>query len=367
MRVGTTIRALRGVIATAVVAAGLAAGGEVWAQQASPRESAAVWPYLAALAKAERLAVLKREAAREGELVIYSAIGLDRAKVFLDPFKQENPGIKIEYLRMTTNELAQKTLTEFRAGRTNMDIFMSSSDWLGLVKDTLAPYEPTSWADLDARFRHGGTAAGWSAIDFDSLIEVIAWRTDRVQSAQAPKALDQLSDPKWKGRAGTVKVREPFVDAYIKLYGENLAMEKIDKLAALESRIYPSIAALSEGLGAGEVDVAWGISGARAARLKQTGVPVDFVFQDPPMTLNETMAVGRLAKNPYAAALLLEYVTDVKTMEMSDKIEPGRVFGHTKGSFTIPLAPNVFVYPAIPQERYRELNRIVERKFIRSR
>jgi ABC-type Fe3+ transport system substrate-binding protein len=266
---------------------------------------------------------------------------------------------------MTTNELAQKTITEHRANRTSMDIFMSSSDWLGLVKDALAPYQPTTWNDFDSRFRHGGVKEGWTAIDFDSLIEVIAWRTDRIASAQAPKSLDALMDAKWKGRAGTVRVREPFIDAMIKIYGEKAAMEKIDRLAALESRVFPSIAALSEGLGAGEIDIAWGISGARAARLKASGIPVDFVQQDPPMTLNETMAAGRLAKNPYAAALLMEYVTDVKTMEASDKVEPGRVFGHTKGKFTIPLASDVFVYPAIPPEQFKQLNRLVERKFIR--
>jgi hypothetical protein len=85
------------------------------------------------------------------------------------------------------------------------------------------------------------------------------------------------------------------------------------------------------------------------------------------MTLNETMAAGRLATHPYAAALILEYITSVKTMEASDKVEPGRVFGNTKGKFNIPLAQNVFVYPAIPPEQFKELNRIVERKFIRSR
>jgi iron(III) transport system substrate-binding protein len=335
--------------------------------QAQPREGPAVWQYLDGLPAAQRLEVLKKEAAREGALVIYSAIGLDRAKVWLDPFKAENPGIKVEYLRMTTNEAAQKVLTEHRAGRTNMDLFMSSSDWLGLVKDALAPYQPTTWDELDPRFRHGSAKEGWTAVDFDSLIEVIAWRTDRIPSAQAPKTLDELADPKWKGHTGTVKVREPFVDAMHKIYGDKAATEKIDRLAALGSRVYPSIAALSEGLGAGEVDIAWGISGARAARLKATGLPVDFVQQEPPMTLNETMAVGALAAHPYAAALLMEYVTRASTMEASDKVEPGRVFGNTRGRFTIPLARNVFVYPAIPPAQFKELNRIVERKFIRSR
>ena len=356
----TSFRQLLSVAAIALVAFAGPTG-------AQPREAAAAWPYLASLPPAQRLEVLKREAAREGAVVIYSAIGQDRAKVWLDPFMKDNPGIKVEYLRMTTNELAQKTLAENRAGRTNMDIFMSSSDWLGLVKDALAPYQPTTWDDLDPRFRHGGIKEGWAAVDFDSLVEVIAWRTDRVPSAEAPKTLDQLANPKWKGRTGTVKVREPFIFAMNQIYGEKLAVEKIDRLAALESRVFPSIAALSEGLAAGEIDIAWGISGARAARLKASGLPVDFVQQDPPMTLNETMAAGRLAKNPYAAALVLEYVTAVATMEASDKVEPGRVFGNKKGTFTIPLAANLFVYPEIPEAQFKELNRIVERKFVRAK
>lgn len=337
------------------------------AADSAPPEGAAAWAYLSALPKEQRLAVLKREAAREGALIIYSAVGLDRASVFLDMFKKENPEVKIEFSRMTTNELAQKVTTEFRAKRTNLDVMISSSDWLGLLKGALAPYETTTWSDLDPRFRHGGVAEGWTAVDFDSLIEVIAWRTDRLAPGEAPRNLDDLAQPKWKGRVGTTKVREQFLDAYIQLYGEKVAMEKFDALAALDNRIYPSIAALSEGIGAGEIDIAWGLSGARAARIKQSGAPVDFTFQDPPMTLNETMAAGKLASHPYAAALLMEFVTDVGTMEASDKIEPGRVFGNPKGKFTIPLSPATFVYRELPQDSYRALNRIVERKLIRSK
>jgi iron(III) transport system substrate-binding protein len=336
------------------------------AAEAPPTDGPAAWSYLAAVPRAERLAVLKREAAREGTLVVYSAVGLDRASVFLDMFKKANPEIRIEFTRLTTNELAQKVTAEYRAKRTGFDLIISSSDWLGLISGALGPYETTSWDDLDPRFRHGGVAAGWSAVDFDSLIEVIAWRSDHVPAAEAPRTLDALADPKWHGRVGTTKVREQFLDAEIQLYGEDDAMKRLDALAALGNRIYPSIAGLSEGLGAGEIDVAWGVSGARAARLKQSGAPVDFVFQDPPMTLNETMAGGKLAAHPYAAALLMEFVTDAATMEASDKIEPGRVFGNAKGTFAMPLSPATFVYRELPPDRYRELNRIVERKLIRN-
>jgi iron(III) transport system substrate-binding protein len=331
---------LRALIGAAVLAMAMA-GPPAAAADAAPQDGAAAWEYLAKLPAAERLAVLKREAAREGALVIYSAIGLDRASVFLDMFKQENPAIKVEFSRMTTNELAQKVTTEFRAKRTNLDLMISSSDWLGILNAALAPYQTTTWNDLDPRFRHGSVADGWTAIDFDTLIEVIAWRTDRVPAAEAPRTLDALAQAKWKGRVGTTKVREQFLDAAISLYGEKAATEKFDALAALDNRIYPSIAGLSEGLGAGEIDIAWGLSGARAA--------------------------GKLATHPYAAALLMEFVTSVKTMEASDKIEPGRAFGSLSGKFTIPLTPANFVYRELPPDKYRELNRIVERKLIRSK
>src|SRR5262249_47063442 len=131
-------------IAAALAAAVLASASTASAQ-APARPGSQAWTDLAKLPKEERLAILKREAAREGELVIYSAIGLDRASVWLDGFKAANPGIKVEYLRMTTNEAAQKTLTEFRAGRTTMDLFMSSSVWLGLLSPALALYETTTW------------------------------------------------------------------------------------------------------------------------------------------------------------------------------------------------------------------------------
>src|SRR5215475_3857196 len=98
-------------IAAAVVVAAVGLACATVARSA-PKDGPAVWSHLSALSKEERLAELKREAAAEGELVIYSAIGLDRASVFLDMFKRQHPGIKVEYLRMTTNELAQKVLTE---------------------------------------------------------------------------------------------------------------------------------------------------------------------------------------------------------------------------------------------------------------
>jgi len=354
------------ILMAAAMTAALGAASPSIAQDV-PTDPAKVWSYLNSLAPTERMDVIEREARREGKLVIYAAMGTDRARVFLDMFEKRYPGIDVEFNRMSTSELPQKLMLEYRTGRSTADVAMTSSEWLGVLSEALGPYVPTSWNDLHPKFRHGGIEQGWAAADHDSLIEVIGWRTDRVSADEAPKSLDELSDPKWHGRVGTTRAREQFVDAYIARYGRDEAMAKIDRLAALDNRIFPSIAGLAEALGAGEIDVAWGVSGTRVARLKAAGAPVDFVLQSPAMTLNETIAVTRLASHPYAAALLMEFLLDPATMEASDKIEPGRLFGNTKGTYTIPATvfEDLTIYRSIPQDEFRDLNRIVEQKFIR--
>jgi iron(III) transport system substrate-binding protein len=327
-----------------------------------------VWNYLATLDKTDRLAALEHEATREGEIVIYGVLGLDRAQLFIDLFRRRYPGVKVEIVRLTTNDLPQKLLAEFRSNRGNADLIITSADSLELISKALAPYEPTSWEDFDARFRHGSRAAGWAAMDFEMLVEAIAWRSDRITRDEAPKTLDEVALPKWRKRAGTVLALEHLFDAFGSLYGEAAAIEKIQALAKLENHIYPSIAALSEGLSAGEIDLAWGIGAYRAARLKATGVPVDFVFEDPTLGLADSVMISGIAPHPYAAALMMEFLTDAKTLEQLDKLEPARTFGNLKGRYEHPLSdfPNLTMFTPIPPARYKELNKNVQRLFVRN-
>ena len=51
-----------------------------WAQ--APQGPDQPWKYLAALKPAERKATVEREAKREGALVLYGALGIDRATLY---------------------------------------------------------------------------------------------------------------------------------------------------------------------------------------------------------------------------------------------------------------------------------------------
>lgn len=366
-QLGRAINVLRTVSFAAAFGVVAFAGSVGLHAQTAPVEGDAVWSYLANLSKDDRLAAIKREAAREGVVVVYGVLGIDRAQILIDLFGKSYPNVKIEFVRLTSGESAQKIMVEQRTRRVGSDIVISSREYLDLVKSALVPYEPTTWDEFDPRFRHGGRAAGWAAMDYEILPEAIAWRTDRISRNDTPKTLDQVAQPKWKGRTGTPLARENLVDSLITLHGKEVAMEKVRALGALENRTYPSIAGLTAALGSGEIDLAWGIGAYRAAALKAKGAPIDYVMQDPSLAIAQFAGISRGAKHPYAAALVMEFLTDAKVLEQSDKVEPGRLFGNMKGKYAESVAqyPKLLVFRAIPEAQFKEVNRVVEHEFLR--
>lgn len=353
---GIAVLALAGMLAVAPARA-----------QDAPREGAAVWSFLAGLPKDKRLEVLAREARREGRFTIYAALGIDRGGILIKLFNEKYPDVKVDFVRLTEPEVVDKVLLEHRTGRVNSDLALSSVPWMELLPEGLAPYEPTSWEDFDPRFRLGGVKDGWTAIVYELLPQTIAWRSDRVKKEEAPRTLQEMADPKWKGRAGSTTHLENFMNGLIGGMGEPAAMELIRKLAALQPRLYRSTAALAEGLAAGEFDICWDFSAHRPVLLKQKGAPVDFVFQDPLFGVGITFSVVKGAKNPYAAALFMDHLTQAAPLESLDKAEGGRFFGHKRGNFANKLAdnPKLALYGPIPAARFKQLNRVAEDLFVR--
>jgi iron(III) transport system substrate-binding protein len=333
----------------------------------APTEGAAVWQYLASLPPDQRLAVMEREAKREGGFTIYGALGIDRAQILNKIFNERYPDVKVNFVRLTEADLADKVMLESRTARVNSDLALSTVAWMGLLAPTLAPYEPTSWNDFDPRFRLGSMKDGWTAIVYESLPTTIAWRTDRVKREEAPKTLLEAGDPKWAGRLGTTTHLENMMNGLIQALGEGPAMDLLKRLAANKPRLYSSTAALSQGLAAGEFDVAFDFSAHRPVLLKQQGAPVDWVFQDPLFATGITFSVVKGAKNPYGAALYMDYLTQARQQETLDKSEGGRLFGNTKGNFANKLTdhPQLRAYTPIAPDRFKQLNRIAEDLFIR--
>jgi len=356
----------------AITLAGLVlASSASLAQTATAPKSgtAAVVPYLNGLPAAERLAVMEREAKREGRVVVYGALGTDLADGVLEPFRTKYPEIRLDFVRLRESELVERAALEARAQRTSGDIAISNVPWLELLKGNLDNYVPTTWADYKPSFRFGGDKEKWSALVYQVLPSVIAWRTDRVKPEDAPKSLDDLVQAKWKSRLGTTSNMESLIDGLEADLGKDGTQKLIDGLAAQNNRLYPSQAALSDGLSVGEVDAVWNIGTQRPISLKSAGAPIDYAFPKPLFGLGLTVSVLAGAPNTYAAALLMESISQASTQESADngKMKGATVLGNTKGSYTLKLEalPPLTLYQSIDQARFGQLSRLAERKFLR--
>lgn len=346
----------------------VAVSGSALAQSAA-HDNAQVWQSLRQLSPVERKAVLEREARREGSLVLYGATGLDRAQFWIAEFNKRYPNIKVDFVRLQAAELYQKIATERRTGATRADLVITTITYLDLLKDAgaFAPYETNHWNDFDPRFRMGGYDSGWTAVVYEIFPHAIAWRTDRVPEADAPRTLAQLTDPKWRGRMGATTHMEDFLNGVMTRLGQDKGMALIKALAAQRNRLYQSHAALADALASGEIDVAWGLIAARPIDLAAKGAPISYVLSDPQMAEGNTISIGTDTTKPYAAALFLDVMLSPEVLEASDRWQPGRIFGNRKGKYAIPSerTAGLYIFPALSPQRYKELNRLAEELFVR--
>ena len=329
----------------------------------------AAWHAIGKLAAAERRAVLEREARKEGTLVLYGATGLDRAQFWIGEFNKRYPDLKVEFVRLQAAELYQKIATERRTGQLRADLVITTITYVDLLREAgaLAPYETVNWADFDPRFRMGGADKGWTAVVYEVFPHAIAWRTDRVAPGEAPRTMADLLDPKWRGRLGTTRHMEDFLNSVLTRSGQDKGMAFVKSLAAQRSRLYQSHAALSDALAAGEIDVAWSIIAARPIELAAKGAPVAHVLSDPAIAEGNTISVGSDSTRPHAAALFLDVMLSPEVLEASDRWQAGRIFGNTRGKFALSLdkTRDLYIFPALSQQRYKELNRLAEDLFVR--
>ncbi|MSP89660.1 MAG: extracellular solute-binding protein [Alphaproteobacteria bacterium] len=353
-------------IVIAVILAGIALTPIAAAQ--APRENAKVWPYLAGLSGAERKAVLEREARKDGSIVIYGATGLDRGQFWVAEFNKRYPDIKADFVRLTAEDMVQRVAAEARANRSQADLLFQTINYVNVLSGLLAPFESIEWSNFDKRFLYGGKDKGWASVVYEIFPMAIAWRTDRIPSASAPRTLEQLAAGPWRRRVGTTAHIDQLIGGLMVTHGTETKMTPVlEKLAALENRMFPTHSALSDGLASGEVDIVWNLVSSRPILLKSKGAPVDWAFMDPLYAESNALMLLKDTKKPYAAALFYDVMLSAEVQEASDKWDAGRLFGNRKGKFatSIDQLPSLVIYPPISTEDVRKWNMLKEKLFIR--
>ena len=250
-------------------------------------------------------------------LTVYSPHGKDLLQYYEQGFEKANPNVDVQWVDMGSQEV----LDRLRAEKANpqADVwFGAPAEIFGRAagEGLLDPYTPT-WADkvpAEARDPQGR----WFGTYMTP--EVIAYNTNAVKEADAPKDWDQVVDPRWKGK---VIIRNPIESGTMRaIFGAILARsvaqtgstaqgwDWLRKLDANTKEYVLNPALLYQKLGREEGTITLYNMPDIAMLEMKTKTPVGFVFPSSGTpVLVDAIAIVHGAKQPALAKQFYEYVT----------------------------------------------------------
>jgi iron(III) transport system substrate-binding protein len=138
-------------------------------------------------------------AEKEGKVVWYASVDVKVAEEVAKAFKEQYPKIEVEVERSGSERVLQRINQEYGSGIHAVDIVNSSdaSHFLFWKQQKwLAAHTPPDVKKFPAQYKDpDGFYATWRA-----SLSVMAYNTNIVKEADAPKGYKDLLDPKWKAK-----------------------------------------------------------------------------------------------------------------------------------------------------------------------
>ena len=267
----------------------------------------ALFPVLAPPAAAQDAARVEA-AKKEGKVVWYTSLALPSAEKVAKLFEAAYPGIKVEVHRTGSQRILQRVMQELQANIKNVDVVHTSdAGHFVLLKDKklLARHTPAGVERFPAGFKDkDGYYYGLRA-----TVNVIAYNTQKIAAAEAPRTWKDLLDPKWKGKMVTAHpgysgVIATHVLALVHLHGwEYFQALAKNQLMLVQSAVDPAGVVAS-----GERPVAVNGGDYTFYQSKKQGNPVEIVYpkEGVPLVVSPT-AITSFAPHPNAARLFTDF------------------------------------------------------------
>jgi len=196
------------------------------------------------------------EAAPAPTVTIYSGRGESLVGPLLEKVEAET-GVKVHVQYGGTSELATRLLAEGDASPA--DIFLAQDPGhLGALADrgVLATLPDHLLDQVSPAYRDDG--GRW--IGTSGRLRVLVVHTGRVPEADRPTRLEDLADPKWKGRLGWAPGNGSFqahVSALRAMWGDDKTRQWLADVSANAPTVYPKNSPQVEAAGAGAIDIGW--------------------------------------------------------------------------------------------------------------
>ncbi|UTV98588.1 putative 2-aminoethylphosphonate ABC transporter substrate-binding protein [Marinomonas rhizomae] len=260
--------------------------------------------------------------AAKTELTVYTAIEAEDLKKYAARFNEDNPDIKINWVRDSTGIITAKLLAEKDNPQADVVWGLAATSLMLLKNDgLLETYKPNGYNNISPKFKDTSKEPVW--VGMDAWMAAICFNTVEAEKLGLPKptSWQDLTKPVYKDHiimpnpnsSGTGFLD---VSSWLQMFGEDKGWGYMDALHNNVSRYTHSGSKPCKLAASGEIPI--GISFAfRAAKSKKQGAPLDIVFPTEGLGWDmEATSIIKGTKKLEAAKTLADWTTSKKANEM---------------------------------------------------
>ena len=293
-------------------------------------------------------------AKKEGKVVVYGSV-VPQAMEGLNKGFEKKYGIQVEYWRGSSTQVSERALTEWRAGKPAFDVAEGNRGVALIMRDEglFTKFIPPSSEKFPAQFKEkDGRITPWRVLPISIL-----YNTELVKPTEVPKTLDDLLNPKWRGK---LSMPDPTRHTTTAQFLWNLDKFKGDKwldyvkaLAKQQPILVESLAPVAPTIIKGEALV--GITYIKY--LKQYKGPLGYVLMDKYLTDPNYMGLSGKSTRPNAARLYIDYAASPEGQKAIAEdgefvLSPG-IFPPIKDAEKV--APNMVFMDNPSEDEFRKL------------
>lgn len=266
---------------------------------------------VALLKTPDRQKMLEEGAKKEGKLLWYSTLIVNQAlRPIKEAFEKKYPFVQIDYYRADSEQLAQKVITEYQAKRFDVDV-MDGTSTIVLIKKAgfLQRFFSPHLNDYPANLK--GADGYWAVPNVYFM--TLGYNTKLVKANEVPKSLNDLLNPKWKGKmiwsTSGGSGAPIFIGNTLMTIGQEKGMAYLQSLAKQNiAKSTASNRAVLDMVIADEYAIAINIFNYHAVISRNAGAPVDWQALEPVPGQVKTLGLAKNAPHPHASLLLIDFL-----------------------------------------------------------
>src|SRR4051812_30232164 len=297
---------------------------------------------------ADRVEKALAAARKEGSLTLYTSFAEKDLPPLIAAFEKRY-AMKVRVWRSASENVLQRTVTEARAGRYEVDaVHTSAIEMEALYREgILQPVAPPHGAKLlEGALR---PHRGWIATYLSFWVQ--AYNTHLVRKEELPRRYEDLLDPRWKGKLG-IEARVPdWYAALVTDMGEEKGIRFFRELVAKNGiSVRGGHTLLNNLVIAGDVPLALTMYQYIVEGAKRKGAPVDWFVLEPVIGRMSGAGIARNAPHPNAALLFYEFMLSREAQQ----VLLSRDYVPTLASLPSPLAQRRFklIDPAAAMDQH---------------